>query len=266
MRCGSQSSTRRSSTSSSNHPAVVAEWRTRILQAVGSNGSLVTDLFPPLLRLIGTHPPVPELPPTEASQRMISTLTSFLVKFCVGPKRPLILFFDDIQWADKNSMSLMESFAMHPDCQFVSFIGAYRSEEVDDQHVVTSMITHLREASIPVVDIDCPALALDICRNWCKMHCTLRLSEHCQLLNICNQRVEEMCSLLVNFCFKCREIDNWFIVCILLRPPAEVFDGSSALSRQQQSRDIVGEWRLASLSSSREDLSSWRRRKSNQSK
>ena len=140
--------------------AVVAEWRARILQAVGNNGSLVTGLFPVLVRLIGTQPPVPELPPTEASQRMVSTLTSFLVKFCVGPKRPLIIFFDDIQWADKNSMSLMESFAMHPDCQYVSIIVAYRSEDVDDQHPFTASISRIREAAIRIHDFDCPELKL----------------------------------------------------------------------------------------------------------
>lgn len=108
--------------------AIVAEWKSRILEAVGSNGAIVTQLFPVLTHLIGQQPPVPELSPSQAQQRVMTTLTSCLVEVCVGAKRPLIMFFDDVQWADENSLSLLENLAIQPIVSHVCFILAYRCE------------------------------------------------------------------------------------------------------------------------------------------
>jgi len=139
---------------------VVNDWKKRILKSVGQNGSLVIELFPVLARLIGPQPDVPVLPPAESQQRMSQTLTAFFLKFCLL-SRPLILFFDDVQWADKNSLSILQSFASHPDCVSTILLLAYRSEEVDEKHPVTETITQLKESNVSVTDIDCPPLTMN---------------------------------------------------------------------------------------------------------
>jgi hypothetical protein len=44
-------------------------WRDAILEALGPNGRLMTDLVPELRRIIGEQPPVPELEPLQAQSR-----------------------------------------------------------------------------------------------------------------------------------------------------------------------------------------------------
>ena len=141
--------------------AIVKVWRDRILDALGSNGSLLTELFPPLITLIGTQPEVPWLPPSEAHLRMSSILTSFLVRFCVVAARPLIFFFDDVQWSDSNSLSLLELVASHRDCSHSSFILAYRSGEVDNERLFTDTISRLKQHElVRFSSICCPPLSV----------------------------------------------------------------------------------------------------------
>lgn len=64
----------------------------------------------------------------ESVQRLISIISGSL-------KRPLILFLDDLQWADAPSLDLL-SFLLSSDAQMknVMFICAYRSNEVPSTH------------------------------------------------------------------------------------------------------------------------------------
>jgi predicted ATPase len=41
-------------------------WRDAVLEALGPNGRLMTDLVPELRLIIGEQPPVPELEPLQA--------------------------------------------------------------------------------------------------------------------------------------------------------------------------------------------------------
>ena len=135
--------------------SAVAKWRDRLLQALCGNGVLLCNLLPILEKVIGPQPLLCELPSSEAQQRVVVTLVSFLVTFCLEASSPLIFFFDDFQWADTNSIELLEAFGRHPDCAFVSFIIAYRSEQRD---TIDKVINALDEKVSPVHRIDCGPL------------------------------------------------------------------------------------------------------------
>ena len=47
----------------------VSYWKKEILNALGNNGKIITDVIPELETLIGAQPPVLDLPPTESQNR-----------------------------------------------------------------------------------------------------------------------------------------------------------------------------------------------------
>jgi predicted ATPase len=121
-----------------------AYWRDKILDAVGQLGKVVTDVIPPLADLIGEQPDCAELSPVEADQRFRTTFLHFIQSF--GSRdRSLVLFLDDLQWADFGSLSLLEAAVGLP---FVQIIIAFRSNEVDSQHPLTATLNRIRKNRI----------------------------------------------------------------------------------------------------------------------
>lgn len=69
--------------------------------------------------------------------RLIQILTSGL--------KPLVLLLDDLQWADVQSLELIERLAKDQEVnRHMMVIGCYRSDEVDDTHVLSKTIRTLR--------------------------------------------------------------------------------------------------------------------------
>lgn len=123
----------------------LAPWRSELAQALGSHGQLMVDLIPDLAVIIGEQPPVPELSASEAQGRFLQVLRQFVSVFARG-KHPLVLFIDDLQWLDSESLEAFEHLAVHPEVHHLLLVGAYRENEVDSMHPLTKRLESIREA------------------------------------------------------------------------------------------------------------------------
>ena len=129
--------------------AQVASWRQRLVSALGLNGQVIVDVIPELELVIGSQPAVPSLPPAEAQNRFNLVFQRFLQAF-VNADHPLVLFLDDLQWADTASLSLLVRVLTDPDQHYVFVIGAYRDNEVSEAHPLMFALSEMRKAgSIP---------------------------------------------------------------------------------------------------------------------
>jgi predicted ATPase len=81
----------------------VAVWKRQLQAALGINGRIVVDIIPQLEMIIGPQPAVPELPATEAQNRLQIVFERFL-GVCATRQHPLVLFLDDLQWVDPGSL------------------------------------------------------------------------------------------------------------------------------------------------------------------
>ena len=90
--------------------AELARWREALLEALGPNGRLMTDLVPELKLIIGEQPPVPELEPQQAQGRFQLVFRRFIGVFA-RPEHPLALFLDDLQWLDAATLDLLEDLS-----------------------------------------------------------------------------------------------------------------------------------------------------------
>ncbi|MFH0824215.1 MAG: AAA family ATPase [Pseudomonadota bacterium] len=134
-------------------------WRREILEAVGPNGRLVTEVIPELELIIGPQPSLPELTPMSAVNRFDLTLRKFVGVFC-RPAHPLTVFVDDLQWADSASLKFLESLMADSDITYLLLVGAYRSNEVDLHHPLSLVLESLRKIPAAVDEISPTPLTL----------------------------------------------------------------------------------------------------------
>lgn len=95
----------------------------------------VAQLVPELRTHKPDLPINPELPPQQAQLRFFEGLTQFLLSLVrVNGRSPLLLFLDDLHWADAASLDFLSYFLPRIEQQPILIIGAYRSEEVGEEH------------------------------------------------------------------------------------------------------------------------------------
>ncbi|HET7863106.1 MAG TPA: AAA family ATPase, partial [Burkholderiaceae bacterium] len=122
----------------------VAAWRSQVNDALGDNGQLMVDMIPALQLLVGTQPPAAELGPTETQNRLGIVFRRFISVF-TRRKHPLVLFLDDLQWADPASLALVRELVTHPEIHALLLVGAYRDNEVNDAHPLMLMLERTRK-------------------------------------------------------------------------------------------------------------------------
>ncbi|HEY8944883.1 MAG TPA: AAA family ATPase, partial [Polyangiaceae bacterium] len=127
-------------------------WSALLKEALGGEAKLIVDVIPPLRLLLGEPPPLVEAPLLDAELRFRRVFLDFLGVFA-RPERPLVLFLDDLQWADMASLRLLEEIATDPDTHYLLLVGAYRDGEVDTQHPLAQAMERLRKTAIPVTEM-----------------------------------------------------------------------------------------------------------------
>lgn len=130
----------------------VLRWRQEILDAVGTNGGIIIEVIPQIELIIGPQPPVPELPLSEAQGRFDMVLRRFMTVFA-RQEHPLVLFLDDLQWADRASLVLLRRLVTHPDAGHLLIIGAYRDNEVGASHPLIGTLFEVRGAGVIVSEL-----------------------------------------------------------------------------------------------------------------
>ncbi len=122
-------------------------WQENILKHIGSIGQVIIDVIPELELIIGKQPAIQKLPPTEAQNRFNLLFQAF-IKVFAKKNHPIVLFIDDLQWADNASLHLLEVFCNDPELHHFLFLGAYRHQEVKPTHPLTMVLEKLKKEEI----------------------------------------------------------------------------------------------------------------------
>jgi predicted ATPase/signal transduction histidine kinase len=137
----------------------LAQWRRRLQAALGANGRVVTDLVPQLELIIGPQPPVPVLGLTETHNRF-NLMFQQLVAVCARQEHPLVLFLDDLQWADAASLELLQRVLLNPSIRHLLVLGAYRDNEIRAGHGLLSTLEEVRKQAAALTEISLRPLDL----------------------------------------------------------------------------------------------------------
>ena len=136
------------------------QWRDKLLTALGTNGQIIINVIPEVELIIGKQAPVPEVGATEAQNRFNRVFQKFIRVFCLK-EHPLVIFLDDLQWADSATLKLIELMMIDTDTQCLFLVGAYRDSEVNSRHPLIMALEQLRKTGATVNQIMLAPLELE---------------------------------------------------------------------------------------------------------
>ena len=135
----------------SESDAQISTWKEKLLKALDPNGQVMIEVIPELELIIGSQPEVPTLGPTENVNRFNYVFENFINTFA-AEDHPLVIFLDDLQWADAASLKLIEMF-ITVKAEYLYLIGAYRDNEVDPAHPLLRTIEEIEKSGAEVETI-----------------------------------------------------------------------------------------------------------------
>ena len=137
----------------------VRGWKDALLGALGVNAQVIIDIIPAVEHIIGKQPPVPLLGATESQNRFNLLFQKFLAVLAT-PAHPLVIFLDDLQWADAATLALLRALLANSDLSGLLVIGAYRDNEVSERHPLMLALGDIRTAGTPLREITLGPLPL----------------------------------------------------------------------------------------------------------
>ncbi|MBE9079681.1 AAA family ATPase [Romeria aff. gracilis LEGE 07310] len=155
--------------------ARLTEWRAQLQAAVGENGQVLIEVIPELERLIGPQPPAPALSGSAAQHRFNLLFQKFIAVFTT-PAHPLVMFLDDLQWADPASLQLLR--LLLEDSGYLLLLGAYRDNEVSPAHPFMLAVEDLKLAGATVETLPLAPLAFEDTNRLLAdaLHCSMARS------------------------------------------------------------------------------------------
>ena len=147
-------------------------WKARLQEALGENAGAVVEILPNLIDLMGEPLPLPMLPAAEKENRFHIAFAQF-VDALASHSHPLLVFLDDLQWADAPTLRLLEHLVRDEGERCVLVVGAYRDNEVDEGHPLQVAINAIRRSQGHVEQLRLDNLGLEHIRRLIAdtLHC-----------------------------------------------------------------------------------------------
>jgi signal transduction histidine kinase len=133
----------------------LVQLRERILVAVGSNAGLLTAVVPEFAALLVVSPDAGD--PLTAQARAAQTALA-LLRAVASSQQPLVVFVDDLQWAGRTPLGLVDLVLSDEPIAGLLLVGAYRDGDVDAVHPLAALLSrwrdqagveHIRLANLP---------------------------------------------------------------------------------------------------------------------
>jgi predicted ATPase/serine/threonine protein kinase len=144
------------------------ELRRKLVDAVGRNAPLLLEFVPAVARLLGQSHAAQDRPNSSEGLATVSPerlnrlhiVVERLVVALASPQRPLVMFVDDLQWADNASLALLQHLLSNHEPNALLVVGTCRSNEVTAAHPVRKMLDHLASVGSSITHVELEALSL----------------------------------------------------------------------------------------------------------
>lgn len=157
----------------------IDSWRQKLLSFLGNNAQVLIQVIPEMEMVLGEQPPISELGVVETQNRFNMVFIRFMQVFA-QPSHPLVMFLDDLQWADSASLKLIEKMVTDQNINALLFIGGYRNTpELAPGHLLYDTIEELSQSSITLEKITLTPLKLEHVKQMIAdtLHCNLLHSQ-----------------------------------------------------------------------------------------
>jgi predicted ATPase/class 3 adenylate cyclase len=121
--------------------------RKRIIEALGQDAGLITEIIPELEHIIGKQPELQKSSGLAGQNQFNYTFIKFL-KAITNSERPVVIFLDDLQWADLASLNLLSNIILEQQFEYLLLIGSFRDNEVNEAHPLSQLINDSTKAGV----------------------------------------------------------------------------------------------------------------------
>ncbi|MDJ0836163.1 MAG: AAA family ATPase [Acidobacteriota bacterium] len=127
--------------------AVIRSWREKLYKALGPNAGVLSGVIPDLALIMGENIHTEESEAVDPRIRFRLVFRDFVAAFATS-EHPLVLFLDDLQWADAASLELLELILSDRSIGYFLLIGSYRDNEVNPGHPLIMALEGLEKKGI----------------------------------------------------------------------------------------------------------------------
>jgi predicted ATPase/signal transduction histidine kinase len=132
--------------------------RDRWLAALEGQGKAIAELVPEVEHVLGVTAPLSNVSAQQAKARVETAILRTFSAFAKAGV-PLVLFIDDLQWADQSTLALFEAFTQQPPAN-VLLLAAYRDESRELAERLAWLLHAKRSSAVPLTRIDVKPLAV----------------------------------------------------------------------------------------------------------
>lgn len=138
----------------------LSQIKENLLSVLGESAQVIIEVIPEVELITGKQPPIIALNPVEAQNRFQILFQNFVGVF-TQPERPLVIFLDDLQWADIASLKFIQLLLTDPSVRYLLIIGAYRDNEVTPEHPLLMTLRELQKANVNLNKIELRPLQIN---------------------------------------------------------------------------------------------------------
>ena len=109
---------------------------------LGPDAGVLARIVPALHDRLPNILEPPAIPAEGERYRLMEAVSDTLGR--IAAERPLVLVLDDLHWADKGTIAMLQQVARTPATQHVLLLGAYRDVELDRTHPLADALAGLR--------------------------------------------------------------------------------------------------------------------------
>ncbi|WP_299436581.1 diguanylate cyclase [uncultured Rhodospira sp.] len=125
----------------------VAAFRDSLPERLDENTALAVELVPGLATVLPPASTAQQVPTHEAQARAVLIVRELLQAF-TAEGRALVLFLDDLQWADVASLQTLAALGRADALHNLLIVGAYRDNEVQADHPLRATMADLEKAPV----------------------------------------------------------------------------------------------------------------------
>ncbi|HVJ54582.1 MAG TPA: AAA family ATPase [Aliidongia sp.] len=143
-------------------PERLQSWRRRLVAALGDSAAIIADSVPEMRLILGDIPAA-GIATDDSQNRFQATMSRFVA--ALASEQPLVLFLDDLHWADRGSLKLLTALLTDPDMAGLMVVGAYRDREVVPDDPLPLAIASLGSI-VPVITLALSPLSAAETAEW----------------------------------------------------------------------------------------------------
>ncbi len=118
----------------------LAQHKSRILAALGANLGVALTQLPEFQMLLGEHPALEIADAAEAETRSIDAAMA-LLRSVASPERPLVLVYDNVQWAPRGSGRILDAVVTTAQpIPGLLIVCAFNEADLDDTHALHGLM------------------------------------------------------------------------------------------------------------------------------